>query len=113
MTRAERMRAQVAKGAADLDRLMPGWYHAVDVTDLNMHSCTRCVLGHVFGTWGVGVMCLGCSRDGVGVDTHALSTAYGAAFAGNEYAPLWVEAIAGRLYPDPVAAPVYAEPVSV
>jgi hypothetical protein len=38
----------VAAGAAWLDRTTPGWYHLVDVAELEMSNPCRCIGGQVF-----------------------------------------------------------------
>jgi hypothetical protein len=39
----------VAKGAALLDREVPGWAEQIDLPTLNMSSCSRCILGQLYG----------------------------------------------------------------
>lgn len=43
------MRAAVARGAALLDEVKPGWALAVDPDTLNLADCTLCVLGQLYG----------------------------------------------------------------
>jgi hypothetical protein len=44
-------RANVEKGAAFLDERMPGWLDRVDVPNLDLGSCFRCVLGQLGGSY--------------------------------------------------------------
>ena len=46
-TRA-RLRRRVRKGAALLDRECPGWEKKIDMSNLQMSSGSRCILGQVF-----------------------------------------------------------------
>jgi hypothetical protein len=39
---------RVAAGAAFLDQRHPGWWQHIDVGQLNLGSCVRCVLGQLF-----------------------------------------------------------------
>lgn len=38
----------VARGAALLDRVAPGWYHSIDLDHLLLNNSTQCVLGQMF-----------------------------------------------------------------
>jgi hypothetical protein len=42
-------RERVARGAALLDGVKPGWYRQIDTETLRLSSCFRCVLGQLFG----------------------------------------------------------------
>lgn len=42
--------ARVAKGAAHLDQLRPGWFRDVDTGTLTLSSCQQCVLGQLYGS---------------------------------------------------------------
>lgn len=42
----------VARGAALLDRVAPGWYDSIDLDHLALDSSTSCVLGQMFRTEG-------------------------------------------------------------
>lgn len=46
---------QVNKGAALLDKFHPGWYREINVSKLEMSSCTSCVLGQLFKDFWDGV----------------------------------------------------------
>jgi hypothetical protein len=43
----------VARGAALLDEKLPGWDERIDLADLQLASCYRCVLGQLFGRYPV------------------------------------------------------------
>jgi hypothetical protein len=47
----ERARKNVARGAALLDGLKPGWEDAVNVETLSLWNCTKCVVGQLFGEY--------------------------------------------------------------
>jgi hypothetical protein len=40
---------RVAAGVAWLDENVPGWAERIDLEQLNLASCQRCVLGQLFG----------------------------------------------------------------
>jgi hypothetical protein len=50
---------RVARGAAFLDAVWPGWARNVDGDRLAMESCTECVLGQVRGDYHVAIDDLG------------------------------------------------------
>jgi len=44
--------ARAAAGAEFLDEMRPGWAEQIDLADLDMGSCYRCVLGQLGGAYG-------------------------------------------------------------
>ena len=46
------------RGAALLDEKRPGWREDVDLRSLDQASCSRCVLGQVFGRYAEGLRSL-------------------------------------------------------
>lgn len=46
---------RVEKGAAWLDVNRPGWFDAINCDELNIESCSRCVLGQLFGSFDDGM----------------------------------------------------------
>jgi hypothetical protein len=46
--------ARVARGAALLDRVRPGWACEVAADRLAMESCDRCILGQLYGEYSLG-----------------------------------------------------------
>ena len=42
---------RVARGVALLDRKLPGWDAGVDLSTLHLDSCSRCVLGQLYGDY--------------------------------------------------------------
>ncbi len=44
----EILRRKARRGAAWLDRELPGWHKGIDRSVLNVGSCTNCVLGQMF-----------------------------------------------------------------
>jgi hypothetical protein len=40
---------RVARGAALLDEMKPGWDARVDLAELDLSSCRQCVVGQLFG----------------------------------------------------------------
>lgn len=51
--------ARVAQGAAFLDRVRPGWAHAIHVDTLAMRTCRRCLLGQLYGDYSEGAETFG------------------------------------------------------
>lgn len=49
MTRDD-ARARVAKGAAHLDQVRPGWWTRIDVGTLTLHDPCGCIVGQLCGT---------------------------------------------------------------
>lgn len=92
--------AHVADAACVLDEHKPGWYESVDLSILDMASCTNCILGQVFGG----------ERDSIGeIPGWAFCHFFvswlkpilrdkerGAAFAAKAAAPFWVNEIEAR-----------------
>lgn len=80
----ELLRERVKRGAALLNNKHPDWAAKIDVNDLNMTFCLRCVLGQLLGEYNAGRRCLGLSSaesfacgfigegKGLGEDTAAL-----------------------------------------
>lgn len=59
VTRAER---RALRGAALLDQHRPGWERELELYLLNMHSCSNCVLGQLYGTYENGCHALNVDR---------------------------------------------------
>lgn len=55
MLTTEEARARVAKGAAHLDTVRPGWIDRLDVGRLTLHCGGFCVLGQLFMDFWIGV----------------------------------------------------------
>lgn len=104
-----REEAFVRTAATALDAVRPGWFRSVDVTDLQMMSCTRCILGQVFGGWSEGLVALGMKEPNGELDADRLVNTYGESFSGGKLAPLWVHEIAVRLFPDLCSQEAHAQ----
>lgn len=50
---------RIESGAALLDRQSPGWFRRIDLARLDMKSCTFCILGQLYGSYGNGQRSLG------------------------------------------------------
>lgn len=50
---------RIESGAALLDRLCPDWFRRIDLARLDMKSCTFCILGQLYGSYGKGQSPLG------------------------------------------------------
>lgn len=60
-----RFEEQVKRGIALLDKKKPGWRNKVNINELQMHDCSACILGQVFGNYGLGLkyLCGGWTFD--------------------------------------------------
>lgn len=125
----EEARARVAKGAAHLDQVRPGWFNRIDVGTLTLHDPCGCIVGQLCGTgeWfsrGLTLLDvgdaeeLGFERTTPPIDSwnsidqlHAINK--------RSYALLqeaWIEAIADRLLPtsdEGKTVPAGATPLAV
>lgn len=52
---AERRRARAAAGAALLDRLVPGWWRAIRLRELDINDGCKCITGQLFGNYAKGL----------------------------------------------------------
>ena len=109
MLTMDEARARVARGATILDRISPGWEREIDIGVLDLSTSDRCICGQLGkGDWAHPLVI------GLVVDDHSGSRAQNVGVTCEdtaEYGPLqdaWIEAIAARLHPEPVAEPVEA-----
>jgi hypothetical protein len=70
---------EAARGAAFLDERHPGWAFEIDLTRLNMSTCSSCIVGQLFGgltnpggsarfqAYDTGLLSLGVNED---IDEH-------------------------------------------
>lgn len=56
MQKQSDLKTSVQRGAQLLDRKRPGWHGRIDVDQLRMEECERCVLGQVFGEYRDGLL---------------------------------------------------------
>ena len=47
------------RGAKFLDRCVPRWEKRIDVDALAMSRCDKCILGQLYGSFGVGMVRIG------------------------------------------------------
>lgn len=78
---------RVARGAAELDRILPGWYEKIDLEILDLDSPCKCVLGQlsvdiidVPGSYGGVVMALSHDATATGSKRWARSRGFLAQF---------------------------------
>jgi len=84
----------VAREAARLDRMLPDWYTRINISELEMPSCTSCILGQAFAPhgflWSYDLVHQeAVSRNGDEV--------YGEAYGANACKPHWINEIEARL----------------
>lgn len=51
--------ARVRRGAALLDRKIPGWAKKIDAHRIEIHCCYNCILGQLYGHYDDGFHALG------------------------------------------------------
>lgn len=56
---------RVLCGIRLMDDRVPDWRDRIDADDLDMENCYRCVFGHVFGQYVIGLERLGLHNGGV------------------------------------------------
>jgi hypothetical protein len=60
MTDTDLLKARVLEGAARLDAVVASdWRKDINLTDLDLNNCTKCVLGQTFGRYEEGARALG------------------------------------------------------
>lgn len=108
--------ARVARGAAHLDTVRPGWEKLIDVGTLSIGSCVDCILGQIFrreaddanrNPFGYGLSAVGWWDDG---EAHGVA----GFLLGQDMKvtqDAWIAAIAARLHPE-VSDPVPSVPVA-
>lgn len=108
MLTSEEATRRVARGAAHLDQVKPGWWNQIDVGTLTLSSCERCVIGQLAGPremypFSAGLRAMGlidaAANHGVSLTTgdypdDPLPDDFEAAFARLQAA--WIAAIADR-----------------
>lgn len=62
MISQEEARARVARGAAHLDQVRPGWESRIDVGTLTLHDECGCILGQLCGNFFRGLKALEIDR---------------------------------------------------
>lgn len=67
MLKKDEAEQRVARGAAHLDRVVPGWEHRIDVGTLTMSCGGRCIVGQLTrcGEDGIHNFYAGCAQLGV------------------------------------------------
>lgn len=88
-------RDQVAAGVRLLDDAAPGWEAQVNLAFLNMSNCQQCILGQVFGDYGLGQAQVGKTGNGYGFTL--LGTDGDADVRWTRLAQAWRRVVAKRL----------------
>ena len=52
---AETITAGVRRGAALLDRKLPGWHTRINLNTLDLNDCEACILGQLYGKYSYGL----------------------------------------------------------
>ena len=122
MTQAE-ARARVARGAAHLDQVRPGWFRRIDTGTLTLHDPCGCIVGQLCGTgdaFRYGLQILEVKQGDEEEFGFELPIAERIAHYPNEFfairanlfRPLqdaWIDAIADRLHPVESVEPAQVE----
>lgn len=87
--RKTELEEQVKRGARLLDAVEPDWYLKVLMSELDLASCFKCVLGQLYKTFGIGIRKL---FDGSVVDDGAYERAAMHGFCLGDNDPLPVQA---------------------
>ena len=82
----------VVHEAARLDRLLPDWYERIDISELTMWSCNRCILGQAYAPQDFMSSYTMVIRDSVARNEPI----YGAAYASSQCRPHWINEIEAR-----------------
>lgn len=87
---------RVANGVALLDEHRPGWDRDVDLDNFKLSSCDECVLGQLYGRYGVGIAALGL-KTGI---NHGFAAPHGffalPGFGYEDLEGIWVDEIVAR-----------------
>lgn len=83
----QRVQKRVRKGTELLDRYYPDWYWNVDPDSIAIMSCTKCVLGQLYGHYQVGLIRLNLM--------HGMNHGFGG-FMAKRYKRAWREEILHR-----------------
>lgn len=125
MLSLEEARTRVARGAAHLDQVRPGWFNRIDVGTLTLSSPCRCVLAQAYSELrsdeydddlytkaakAAGLRWLGPAKETIDLGFYCYGDDYGIV------QDAWIEAIADRRLasaklietPEPVSEPVGA-----
>lgn len=62
MTLERTYKTRVKRGVAYLDGLLPGWRENIEVLDLDLRSCTQCILGQVLTNFFMALRLLGLNQ---------------------------------------------------
>lgn len=87
----QRMTRDTAAYAGFLDQLRPGWAERVNLSKLDIHSPSNCILGQVFAPRGLRWTGMGWSRG-----QRRVGVGPARPFLGKEYEPFWREEIIRR-----------------
>lgn len=72
------LQERVQRGAEWLDKQYPNWWAAlITINGLNMHDECLCILGQLWGFYGMGELELVNSVDNDGLGTHEVASKYG------------------------------------
>lgn len=92
-------REPIAKAAKALDVAFPGWYERVRPHDIDMASCTKCILGQTMGerNWSTSEENNVNSWRALNKELKETFHLDDGVFASRRSAPFWVEEINARL----------------
>ena len=82
----------VAREAARLDRMEPGWHDRVDIENIVMSSYSQCIIGQVYAGTSFYAAYDGVRADAVARGDEVYSNAYGANACGQH----WINEILDR-----------------
>lgn len=85
---------RVAAGAAVLDKMHPGWEQKINTGTLDIVSPVHCVLGQLYGRFGLGIEELTMDDDVSSRDAAVRFSAYGFGFGMDT--PTWINLVNER-----------------
>lgn len=72
----EDLKVAAKQGALHLDNIRPGWFVEVDLSNLDLGNCYRCVLGQLWGFYASGLMYVVYRVQGPINDSELSTTGY-------------------------------------
>lgn len=85
---SDTIKERVANGAKMLDLRSPGWHKKINREELDMGSCSRCIIGQITGNY--------FDKNTVGFDQYNDGYRYGFIEDGFGLRELWIKEIEAR-----------------
>lgn len=92
VSRCDSAETRVARGAAWLDEVMPGWERKLDLGILDIATCSRCIVGQI----EIRAPSPSCGLEDVGLDTAGSHQSAAGRFEGRLLTDAWVALVKER-----------------